>query len=177
MMALEFIQNFTSVWFSDQILIRKVEKRGLICFFCTFQTWYFCDQIICQTSRWRTISLKVLFHKNSTAISKMIPRNCAVANADMTGCLKSYLTKTKPRSLISWGTTQSLALSFMSSSIGFSTMRYQDIYLAHRIQQPVMKLIIRLNVNDLYKLEQSSKNSFVYIFSFSFLYQKQSVWY
>ena len=68
---------------------------------------------------WRTISWKVLFHKNSNATSKMIPVNCAVANADMTGCLKSYLTKTKPRSLISWGTTQSLALSFMSSSIGF----------------------------------------------------------
>ena len=87
----------------------------------------------------------------------MIPLNCGVANADMTGCLKTYLTKTKLRSLISWGTTQSLALSFMSSSIGFSTLRYQDIYLAHRIQRPIMKLLIQLNLNVLYQLEQVYK--------------------
>ena len=94
----------------------------------------------------------------------------------MTGCLKSYLTKTKPRSLISWGTTQSLALSFMSSSIGFSTLRYQDIYLAHRIQQPIMKLLIRLYVNVLYQLEQVYKTR-LFIFLFIFRYIKNSVWY
>ena len=121
----------------------------------------------CKTSRWRTISWKVLFHKISNATSKRIPLNCAVANADMTGCLKSYLTKTKPRSLISWGTTQSLALSFMSSSIGFSTMRYQDIYLAHRIQQPVMKLLIQLYVNVLFQSEQVYKTGlFIFILTY-----------